>query len=106
MHSYGYHQYLSEKGGRSLREEYDMVVESISRSKLKSLAPEVAKLRAVKSEAEQRIMRSAADISGLAHAKVGALKAGCIYVYANPSYGLGYALHTTWDVGARVGRTF
>lgn len=50
--------------------EYDAVLESLSANKLKPLAPEVAQLRAIKSEAEQHIMRSAADISGHAHAKV------------------------------------
>ncbi|PSR77059.1 hypothetical protein PHLCEN_2v8092 [Hermanssonia centrifuga] len=61
-------KYLSS-GTSSTREDYDTVVESIGSTKLKSLAPEVAKLRAIKSEAEQRIMRNAADISGDAHAK-------------------------------------
>lgn len=62
-------QYLST-GGNSTRTEYETVVESINNAKLKALAPEVAKLRDYKSESEQRIMRAAADISSLAHAKV------------------------------------
>lgn len=37
---------------------------------VKPLAPQVAKLRVIKSEAEQRLMRMAGDISGRAHAKV------------------------------------
>jgi intermediate cleaving peptidase 55 len=51
------------------RSEYDILVDSIT-TKRQPLAPVVAKLRAVKSEAEQRVMRAAADISGRAHAKV------------------------------------
>ena len=41
----------------------------MSNAKRKSLAAELVKLRAIKSEAEQKIMRQAADISGAAHAK-------------------------------------
>jgi intermediate cleaving peptidase 55 len=51
------------------RSEYDILVDSIT-AKRQPLAPLVAKLRAFKSEAEQRVMRAAADISGRAHAKV------------------------------------
>ncbi|KAJ7666498.1 peptidase M24 [Mycena rosella] len=51
------------------RTEYDSVVESLSSSKRKPLAPKVAQLRAIKSEAELSVMRQAADISGRAHAK-------------------------------------
>ncbi|GLB33304.1 putative peptidase M24 [Lyophyllum shimeji] len=50
------------------RSDYDVIVDSLS-AKRKPLAPEVARLRAIKSEAEQRVMRMAADISGRAHAK-------------------------------------
>ncbi|KAL4241292.1 peptidase M24B family protein [Abortiporus biennis] len=49
--------------------EQETVLDSISSSKRKALAPEVAKLRVCKSRAEQGIMRTAADISGRAHAK-------------------------------------
>lgn len=51
------------------RSEYDAIVDSLT-TKRKPLAPEVGKLRAFKSDAEQRVMRAAADISGRAHAKV------------------------------------
>lgn len=51
------------------RSDYDILVDSLS-GKRKPLAPQVAKLRVIKSKAEQRVMRSAADISGRAHAKV------------------------------------
>ncbi|KAI0092480.1 peptidase M24, structural domain-containing protein [Irpex rosettiformis] len=56
-------------GANSARMEYDAIIESLSASKLKPLAPEVAQLRATKSDAEQHIMRFAAAISGHAHAK-------------------------------------
>ncbi|KAI0346938.1 peptidase M24 [Trametopsis cervina] len=56
-------------GATSARLEYDSVIDSITSSKLRPLAPEVARLRVIKSESEQRIMRAAADISGNAHAK-------------------------------------
>lgn len=39
-------------------------------SKRRSLSAEVGRLRSVKSEAEQRIMKEAARVSGRAHAKV------------------------------------
>ncbi|KAG6915465.1 hypothetical protein DXG01_011332 [Tephrocybe rancida] len=50
------------------RSDYDVIVDSLSK-KRRPLAPEVAKLRAIKSAAEQRVMRAAADISGQAHSK-------------------------------------
>src|SRR6266481_977180 len=52
------------------RREYDSIVEALSGSKRKPLAPEVSKLRVIKSKCEQDIMKAAADISGTAHAKV------------------------------------
>ncbi|KAJ7499439.1 peptidase M24 [Mycena latifolia] len=51
------------------RSEYDSIVEGLSSSRRKPLAPKIAPLRAIKSEAELRVMRQAADISGRAHAK-------------------------------------
>ncbi|KAH7888136.1 peptidase M24 [Phlebopus sp. FC_14] len=51
------------------RSEYETVVESLSSSRRKPLAPLVSKHRAIKSEREQQVMRAAADISGRAHAK-------------------------------------
>ncbi|KAJ7229152.1 peptidase M24 [Mycena pura] len=51
------------------RTEYDSIVEALSGSRHKPLAPKIAQLRAIKSEAELRTMRQAADISGRAHAK-------------------------------------
>ena len=52
------------------RLEYNSVIDSISNTKCRNLAAEVGKLRCIKSKAEQRLMRLAADASGLAHAKV------------------------------------
>lgn len=52
------------------RREYDSIMETLSGSKRKPLAPEISKFRAIKSKCEQVIMRAAADISGTAHAKV------------------------------------
>ncbi|PFH50558.1 hypothetical protein AMATHDRAFT_75540 [Amanita thiersii Skay4041] len=49
--------------------DFDSILASIANSKRRSLSPEVAKLRAIKSQAEQRVMRAAADISGRAHTK-------------------------------------
>ena len=45
-------------------------MEALSSSRRKPLAPVVAKLRSIKSPAEQAVMRAAADISGTAFAKV------------------------------------
>ena len=46
------------------------ILSTISGSKRKPLAPEIARLRVIKSPAEQKVMRAAANISGRAHAKV------------------------------------
>ncbi|KAI0751632.1 peptidase M24, structural domain-containing protein [Daedaleopsis nitida] len=55
--------------GNMTRGEYDSLIESLSSSKRKPLAPEVGRLRAVKSKYEQAVMRQAADISARAHTK-------------------------------------
>lgn len=49
--------------------EQDSVIQQLASSRSRPLAPEVSRLRSVKSPAEQRVMRAAADISGRAHAK-------------------------------------
>ncbi|KAG6889042.1 hypothetical protein C0995_004325 [Termitomyces sp. Mi166 len=49
--------------------DYDAIVDSLSSKKRRPFAPEIARLRGIKSPAEQRVMRAAADISGHAHAK-------------------------------------
>ncbi|OJA18355.1 hypothetical protein AZE42_00732 [Rhizopogon vesiculosus] len=51
------------------RSEYETVVESLSSSRRKPLAPLIAQLRSIKSVCEQEVMRTAADISGRSHAK-------------------------------------
>ena len=48
----------------------ESIVDTLPSAKRKSLAAEVGKMRAIKSEAEQRIMGQAAQISGRAHTKV------------------------------------
>ncbi|KAH0839539.1 peptidase M24 [Lanmaoa asiatica] len=67
------------------KSEYETVVESLSASRRHHLAPHVARLRAIKSEREQQVMRAAADISGRAFAKVNLLTvpktAGCSRVF-------------------------
>ena len=63
-------KYLADSYSRT---DYDSILEALSSTKRKALSPEVAGLRAIKSVWEQNIMRAAADISGTAHAKVGAL---------------------------------
>ncbi|KAF8629628.1 hypothetical protein AX15_003362 [Amanita polypyramis BW_CC] len=50
-------------------QDYDDMLGSIASSKRKPLSNEIASLRAIKSPAEQRVMRAAANISGRAHAK-------------------------------------
>lgn len=49
--------------------ERDVIMDSIS-SSARPLAPQLAKWRAIKSKAEQKVMRHAADISAHAHTKV------------------------------------
>ncbi|KAJ8502148.1 hypothetical protein ONZ51_g191 [Trametes cubensis] len=61
-------KYLSPSGGLS-RGEYDSLLDSLGNSRRRPLAPEVGRLRAVKSKAEQKVMRQAADISARAHNK-------------------------------------
>ncbi|KAJ3783587.1 peptidase M24 [Lentinula aff. detonsa] len=51
------------------RSESDVVIESLGKARPKPLAPEIGRLRAIKSPSEQNLMKSAADISGRAHAK-------------------------------------
>lgn len=53
----------------SIRGDQDSLLDAIPSSKRNALAPEVARLRSVKSEAEQALMHQAGAISGRAHAK-------------------------------------
>lgn len=48
----------------------EAVVGKIPTAKISPLAPLVQQLRAIKSEAEQKIMKLAGDITGKAHAEV------------------------------------
>jgi intermediate cleaving peptidase 55 len=61
-------KYLSRKSESAW--EYDNILEKITSSKQRPLSPEVSRIRSIKSEAETKIMRAAADISGRAHTKV------------------------------------
>ncbi len=54
--------------------DHDATMSLISSSRRRPLRPQIAPLRAIKSENELRVMRAAADISGRAHAKV------CIFI--------------------------
>nr|GAT46177.1 methionine aminopeptidase [Mycena chlorophos] len=58
-------QFLSS---RSSTTEHDSILEALSSSRRKPLAPKIARLRAIKSDAELKVMREAARISGGAHA--------------------------------------
>lgn len=50
--------------------DLDLLIELPPSARPRQLAPEVAKLRRIKSKAEIKLMRKAADISAIAHAKV------------------------------------
>ncbi|KAA1465904.1 peptidase M24 [Dentipellis sp. KUC8613] len=56
-------------GSGAAKGPHESILEGLSANKRKPLAPLVGKLRSVKSKAEQAVMKSAADISGTAHAK-------------------------------------
>ena len=62
-------QCLSPSGGM-LRTKHDKLLDSLDNLKPKPLAPEVDRLRSIKSKYEQDVMRQAADISARAHNKV------------------------------------
>jgi len=59
-----------EGGAKEAFSETESIIEGINKARRKALAPEISRLRAIKSEREQGVMRAAADISGRAHAKV------------------------------------
>jgi intermediate cleaving peptidase 55 len=87
-------RYLSSSPGSTV---YDSIVDNLTNAQRKPLAPEVAKLRAVKSEAEQRVMRAAADISGTALAKV--IRSLLFKVPLRPYHlGIDDALHMSWAI--------
>jgi intermediate cleaving peptidase 55 len=61
-------KYLPSK--LSSRDDTGYVLELLASKKRKPLCLEVGKLRAIKSEHEQKVMRAAANISSKAHTKV------------------------------------
>lgn len=68
----------------------DLIRDSLGKIRPKPLAPEVGRLRSIKSESEQKLMRTAADISGRAHAKASSVSAVSVI------------LQLTWDVDNAV----
>ncbi|TRM62399.1 peptidase M24 [Schizophyllum amplum] len=62
-------KFLSPSNPNKSALETAMETFSLPASKRRPLSAEVAKLRAIKSDAEMRVMRAAGDISGRAHAK-------------------------------------
>ncbi|KZT35568.1 peptidase M24 [Sistotremastrum suecicum HHB10207 ss-3] len=61
-------QYLSNQVAP--KTEYESIIDALSSSRRRPLASEIIKLRTIKSPAEKRMMRLAADISGNAHADI------------------------------------
>ncbi|KAG9012268.1 hypothetical protein FRB94_006298 [Tulasnella sp. JGI-2019a] len=63
--------YLGKATGDLLKgvATYDSVMMEVPANRLSPLAPKLTQMRAVKSEAEQRVMKKAGDVSGNAHAK-------------------------------------
>ena len=81
------------------KSEYETVVESLSASRRHDLAPHVAKLRAIKSEREQQVMRAAADMSGRSLAKVNLLTMPKTRRYADEhSSFTDHAIYPSWDI--------
>ncbi|KAL1675499.1 peptidase M24, structural domain-containing protein [Schizophyllum commune] len=62
-------KHLTTSNPAKTASEIAMETFSLSSNKRRPLSPEVARLRAIKSDAEVRVMRAAADISARAHAK-------------------------------------
>ena len=86
------------------RTEYDSLFDSLSSSKRKALAPEVGRLRAIKSKYEQEVMRQAANLSARAHNKVCGL-VDVIEVTSNNLL-IDHALHRARNVRTHRGSTF
>lgn len=80
------------------KSEYETVVESLSASRRHDLAPHIAKLRAIKSEREQQVMRAAADISGRALAKVNNFAVPKIMDAKWLSSLTDHAIHPPWNI--------
>jgi intermediate cleaving peptidase 55 len=63
-------QYLSSAGSGKQVDESDEIMAALQKREVKSAATKVERLRLIKSEAEVKAMRKAADISADAHSKV------------------------------------
>lgn len=74
-------------------------MEALNSSRRKPLAPVVAKLRSIKSPAEQAVMRAAADISGTAFAKVNLPFASSGARRHVKSASTDDAIHSIWHLG-------
>lgn len=95
-------KYFSSTTSKS---EQDGLLDVLPSSKRLSLTPELAKLRSIKSPAETRAMRNAADVSGRAHAKVNRLQVPLCCVAKTSSYP-DYAIYPAWPVRIRCCRSF
>jgi intermediate cleaving peptidase 55 len=76
--------YLSGPSG-SAQSETDEFLEALGKRELRSAAREVERLRLIKSEAEVKVMRKAADMSCAAHSKVRFLPSVPPYPFPSPS---------------------
>lgn len=63
-------QYLASAGSGKQVDETDEIVAALQKRDVRGAAPKVERLRLVKSDAEVKAMRKAADISADAHSKV------------------------------------
>jgi hypothetical protein len=75
--------------------ERDVIMDSISSSARQPLAPQLAKWRAIKSKAEQKVMRHAADISARAHTKVDKSHIILLELFLTRT-GLDNEIYSTW----------
>lgn len=80
------------------KSEYETVVESLAASRRHHLAPHVAKLRAIKSEREQEVMRAAADISGRSLAKVNLFTVPKTVGADGHFSFVDHAIYSPWDI--------
>ena len=80
------------------KSEYETVVDSLSASRRHDLAPHVAKLRTIKSEREQQVMRAAADISGRSFAKVDKLTIPYSELLKRMPFFSDHAIYPSWDI--------
>lgn len=70
-HAHGMKSFLKFlASSSSAKADYESVMEGLSATKRKPLAPIVGKMRAIKSKFEQGVLKAAADISSKGHTKV------------------------------------